>query len=216
MKQIPLCLGLAALVGASLAHADDAYLRLRCDGEAAGAEVRINGVKKGECPVDLIVPEGKVKLSVRKALDEHRFKTFEKELFLSGGAMKRESVVLGPLQFTPEGQRLEDERMARENAEAEARAEKKRREDAAWKRRGLTQNYLGVLKNRVNYTTNPPETEGPITWSSFVTMAPAYLPMSTLSDLSSGKDVFAKAADPAAFANPESMMGRVVQQQATY
>ena len=76
------------------AFADDGYLRLRCEGDAAGATVSINGVKKGECPLDLAVPEGNVKLSVRKVVDQYRYRLFEREFFLAAGAMKRETVVL--------------------------------------------------------------------------------------------------------------------------
>ncbi|MCD6061471.1 MAG: hypothetical protein K0S16_1782 [Moraxellaceae bacterium] len=213
MKYTRFLAGMAALAVSGMALADDAYLRLRCDGEAAGAEVRINGVKKGECPLDLVVPEGKVKLSVRKTVDEHRFKTFEKELFLAAGAMKRESVVLGPVQFTAEGQRLEDERISREKAAAEAAAavaaEKARVEAEAKKRRGLTQDYIRMLKTGYLHEGDT-QVMPSSTWTMYTTYAPLFLPMSTLFDLSSGKDVFAKqVADPAVFANPEAMVSRV-------
>jgi hypothetical protein len=213
MKQSRFLAGMAVLAVAGTALADDAYLRLRCDGEAAGGVVSINNVKKGECPLDLVVPEGKVKVSVRKVLDEHRFRLFEKELFLFAGAMKRETVELGPVQFTAEGQRLENERLAREKAAAEAAAavaaEKARLEAEAKKRRGLTQDYLRMLKTG---QLNEGDTQAmPFSsWTLYVTYAPLFLPMSTLFDVTSGKDVFAKkVADPVVFANPEAMVSRV-------
>jgi hypothetical protein len=224
MKLRVLLAGSIALCGIGTAVADDAFLRLRCEGEAAGAVVSINGVKKGECPIDLVVPEGKVVVKVRQSVDQYRFKTFEKELFLPAGAMKRETVQLGPIQFTPEGQRLEDERIVREKAAAErlaaeqaaaaaALAEQKKREAAARARVGATQDYLYLLKTGVNRAQGRNEREGPLVWTSFLVYAPVSLPLSTLTDLASGKDVFATAADPAAFANPDSMVGRVARVQ---
>lgn len=198
---------LASLGMATVAQADDAYLRLRCDGEAAGALVSINGAKKGECPVDLVVPEGKIRLSVRKSMSEHSFKLYEKELFLSAGAMKRESVVLGPLQFTAEGQRLENERIAREKAEAEAQAaalaEKRRLEEEEKAKYGITVQALDTLSSKDDAEL------GPFSWSTMATGIIIDLPLFTLSDVSSGKKVFRTAADPAAFAKPGSMVGRV-------
>jgi hypothetical protein len=219
MKYVRVLVGALALGAVGNALADDAYLRLRCDGEAAGAEVHINGVKKGECPLDLVVPEGKVKLSVRKTLDEHRFQLFEKELFLSGGAMKRETVELGPEQFTPEGRRLESERIAREKAAAKAAAaalaEQRRREAEAKSRMGFTQDYIRLLKTgelEAGSGVRMPS----ITWSMYLTYAPAFMPSSTLMDLTTGKDVFAKkAADPAVFANPDAMVSKAVRADAT-
>lgn len=205
---------------AGVAWADDAYLRLRCDGDAAGAEVSINGVKKGECPIDLAVPEGKVKLGVRKMLTEHSYKVFEKELFLSAGAMKRENVVLGPVQFTAQGQRLENERLAQEAAEAAQRkakqaaalAEQQRLKAEAAAKKGWTQHYTDGMSSKDVNGGDMPALSG----SLFVTYSPVFLPMSTLFDVSSGKEVFARPADPAAFANPRSMMGRTQQALAGY
>lgn len=204
MKKILL---LAAFGVASFAQADDAYLRLRCDGDAAGALVSINGAKKGECPVDLVVPEGKIRLSVRKSVSEHSFKLYEKELFLSAGAMKRESVVLGPLQFTAEGQRLENERLAREKAAAEAQAaalaEQKRLEAEEEAKYGVVVKTFDILSCKEDPDLNP------ISWSTLATGAIIDLPLFTLTDVSSGKQLFRTAADPAAFAKPGSMVGRM-------
>lgn len=221
--------GIVALGSTGAAMAEDAYLRLRCDGEAAGAMVSINGVRKGECPIDLTVPEGTLQLSVRKTISQHSFKLYEKEMFLAGGAMKRETVELGPLQFTAEGQRLENERLARlkaeqeaheaaenarkarEKAEAEAKAaalaEQQRlaAEEAA--RYGLTQDYLDIISSKQ-------EVEGSeiFLWTTVAAYSPIFLPISTLSDLASGKKLMRTAADPAAFANPDAMVAKVHRQ----
>lgn len=206
MKLKALFIGLA-LTHAGTALAADAYLRLRCDGDAAGAKVTINGVRKGECPVDLAIPEGQARIVVRKDLTQHSYRVFEKDLFLAGGAMKRETVVLGPVQFTPEGQRLENERIAREQAAAKAlaaaHAERERLAAEEKAKYGMTQEFLDTLSTKS-------EQEMPFsTWSLMLTYSPIYLPLSTLFDLSSGKQLIRQnAADPAAFANPDSMAAK--------
>lgn len=206
MKCMRLLAGVVILGGAGTALADDAFLRLRCEGEAAGGEVRINGVKKGECPIDLVVPEGEVKISVRKTLDQYRFKSFEKEVFLSAGAMKREAVVLGPLQFTPEGQRLENERLARERAEAEriaaeqaVVAEKHRLELEETLKYGITNMVLQGMSSR-----DPDPSSASVAW----TYGLPSLPFSVLSDVSEGKRLYRSAGDPAVFANPDAKVSQ--------
>lgn len=196
-----------AMGHAGTALAADAYLRLRCEGDAAGAMVTVNGAKKGECPVDLSIPEGNAHVVVRKNLTPHSFRIWEKQLFLAGGAMKRETVVLGPVQFTPEGQRLENERAARELAAAQAvaaaQAEQARRAAEEAAKYGLTQDYLDDLSLK-----NEPDMPFS-TWTLLTTYAPVFLPLSTVFDLSSGKQLMrSTAADPAAFANQQSMVGK--------
>ena len=102
-----------ALLGASEARAADAARRLRCEGVSEGAEVRINGQLKGQCPISIAVPEGNIRLSVRKDLGRGQYQLYEREFFLAANAMKREKVVMdGPILFTPQGRKLEDERLA--------------------------------------------------------------------------------------------------------
>lgn len=194
------------------AFADDGYLRLRCEGDAAGATVSINGVKKGECPLDLAVPEGNVKLSVRKVVDQYRYRLFEREFFLAAGAMKRETVVLGDVQFTPEGQRIEGERLVREKAAADMAAAEKAAQDAVVAeqqrlaaaeaaRYGMTNQYLQMLSSK-----DPEFT--PTSVTTYIVYSPVFLPTSVLTDLSQGKQLYRVAADPAVFANPDSMVAR--------
>ena len=47
------------------ANAAGSLLRISCDGNDIGAEVYINDKFKGECPVDIQVPEGIQKLRVK-------------------------------------------------------------------------------------------------------------------------------------------------------
>ncbi|MDQ8038484.1 MAG: hypothetical protein REI12_13755 [Pedobacter sp.] len=224
---LPACLAACCMGNA---FADDAYLRLRCEGEAAGAVVSINGVKKGECPIDLAIPEGEVKLSVRKSVNQYSYKLYEKDMLLSAGAMKRENVILGPLLFTPEGQRIENERLAREKADADAKAaaeqarqaqakaeadakaaalaEQQRREAEEAAKYGMTKESLDIISSHFK-----PGQDNISSWTLWVLYSPVFLPLSTLSDLSSGKKLFRTAADPAAFANPDSMVARAGRQQ---
>lgn len=196
----------ALLSGPALAA--DAYLRLRCDGDAAGVTIRINGTAKGECPLDLALPEGKIRISARKDISQHSYKVYEKEILLAGGAMKRETIMLGPLQLTEEGKRLENERVAKEQAAAKAQAAAiaeqqrlKAEEDAKY---GMVAEYFDMLSTEGNF-----KNENPIIQSLFTTISPFLLPLFTLSDLASGKQLVRVAADPAAFANPDSMMAKV-------
>lgn len=212
MKREFLLAGAIALAGAQAAFADDAYLRLRCDGDAAGAMVSINGVKKGECPIDLTVPEGNVRLSVRKVVDQYRFRVFEKDMLLPAGAMKRETVILGDIQFTPEGQRIENERLAREKAEADRAAAEKAARDAAAaeayrqkvaedSKYGMTNSYLQMLSSKDPQFT-------PVSVTTYIFYSPLFLPFSVVTDITQGKKFYRVAADPAVFANPDSMVAR--------
>ena len=53
-------------------------IRLKCSGEADGANVYINKVYKGMCPADIFVPGGNIKLKVSKPVGKEKEKTFEK------------------------------------------------------------------------------------------------------------------------------------------
>lgn len=47
--------------------AQNSILRISCDGDDVGAEVSINGKFRGECPVDIQVAPGTIKLRAKKA-----------------------------------------------------------------------------------------------------------------------------------------------------
>lgn len=221
-----------ALLGASEVMAADAYLRLRCDGTSEGAEVRINGQLKGQCPISIAVPEGNIRLSVRKDLGRGQYQLYEKDLFLAAGAMKRENVVLDDkILFTPEGRKLENERLAAEAAAAKAAAERLAAEREAARLQaerdapriaaekeaariaaikaqpGLTKMWLQAM------STNCPDgvgggcPGGPSFALTVTTGAPVALPISTLSDVAEGKSLV-DATDPAVFANPDAMIAR--------
>lgn len=104
------------------AHAEDSMLRVACEGDAVGAEVSINGTFRGECPVDIQVAPGKLKLQVVKDLDALHVGVFEQEIRMGEGIVKKVEVVLEN-RLNAEGQR-------QEAILAPIRAE----EDAQWQR----------------------------------------------------------------------------------
>lgn len=229
-----------ALFGASEVMAADAYLRLRCEGVSEGAEVRINGQLKGQCPIDLAVPEGKIRLSVRKDLGRGQYQLYEKDLFLAGNAMKRESVVMdGPILFTPQGRKLEDERLAAAAAAAKVEAERLAAEREAARlqaerdapriaaekeaaRRAAIRAQPGMTKTWINgMSSHCPEAGrggrcpgGSILPLVATTGAPFALPLSTSTDVAEGKSLV-DATDPAVFANPDAMIARATRARST-
>lgn len=113
-----LATGVDALAAGSL-------LRVACDDDATGAEVFVNGSFKGDCPVDVKVAPGSVKLKVVKKVDASRERVFEQEFRLGDEVVKSIEVVLPAARLNAEGQRRADERNA---AEARLRAEAARRD----------------------------------------------------------------------------------------
>jgi formylglycine-generating enzyme required for sulfatase activity len=105
------------------AIAADSMLRIACDDTAAGAEITINGKFKGECPIDLSLPEGAHKLSATKNVDSTHARTFNVDIRIGDGVVKRVEVMLGEPELTPEGRRLEAER---QRQDAELAAERQR------------------------------------------------------------------------------------------
>ncbi|WP_435626884.1 SUMF1/EgtB/PvdO family nonheme iron enzyme [Candidatus Ferrigenium straubiae] len=100
------------LISTAASAAGSAALRIVCDGDAEGAEVYVNGKLKGECPLDMKVPEGKLKLRVQKRGDaEHEPRLFEREIYMGDGVVKKVEVQLGPLELNAAGKRREEEKM---------------------------------------------------------------------------------------------------------
>ena len=84
------------------AVADDAYLRLRCEGDSAGAEIKVNGARKGACPLDVAVPAGDIALSATKDMGRGQYRLYTKEFFLDARSSRRIDIVLGAeLHFLP-------------------------------------------------------------------------------------------------------------------
>ena len=193
-----------ALMSGTAVLADDAYLRLRCDGDSEGADVHINGKLKGQCPIDIAVPEGQINLQVRKDIGKGQYRLYQKTLFLSAGAMKRETVVLSPeILLTPEGRKIELARQAEAKAAEEAArlqaerdaprlaAEKAAAQLAAQEaaRRaepGMVHEYMQMMSSEHPQSR---DSMAPTTALLATLYAPLMLPVSTTSDLADGKSI---------------------------
>lgn len=107
-------LALVALPGLAAA---DALVRIACFDANEGAEVTLNGVAKGSCPLDVMATPGKTVIRARKQTDATHEQVWETTLMLGDGAVKRVEVELSAPQLTAAAQR-EQERQAREKAQA--------------------------------------------------------------------------------------------------
>jgi formylglycine-generating enzyme required for sulfatase activity len=90
-------------------------MRITCEGDDVGAEVLINGKFRGECPIDIVVPEGRLKLVVRKEVDADHEKIFEQDIRMAEDSAKKVEVVLAT-RLTAAGQKHENARLAVERA----------------------------------------------------------------------------------------------------
>jgi hypothetical protein len=78
-----------------------AVIRVGCEGADSNAEVFINNQFKGECPVDIQIPEGSYTLRVVKAVDAKRERRFEQTFRVAGGTVKRFTAVLSSPVLNP-------------------------------------------------------------------------------------------------------------------
>ncbi len=99
------------LVGAIVAFSDvyaaGSTLSVTCKDDGVGADVMVNGKFKGECPVDVLVQEGKLMLKVQKEVDASHARIFEQEIRMGDNVIKTVAVVLGAPQSNVEGLRQE-------------------------------------------------------------------------------------------------------------
>ena len=79
-------------------HAAESTLSVICKGDDVGAEVSVNDKFKGECPVDVLVPEGRLNLKVQKAVDSSTTRIFEQEIRIGENVIKTIDVALGGAQ----------------------------------------------------------------------------------------------------------------------
>lgn len=131
MKTAPTLRGLAAaclllLPGTAALAADVSMLRIACGGDSAGAEVSVNGKLKGECPIDVQVEPGEVVVSAVRMEGKLRQRLFQRSYRIGDGVIKRIDIELGPADFTPEGRRIEDERLRVEAERRQAEEERRR------------------------------------------------------------------------------------------
>jgi hypothetical protein len=86
---------LLLLLAPSSGNAAGSMLRVTCEGDDIGAEVLVNGKFRGECPIDLQVPEGSLKLLVRKKVDARQERVFEQDIRMGEGSVKKVEARLG-------------------------------------------------------------------------------------------------------------------------
>jgi len=118
-RQAIFTLALLCLPHAS--HAAGSLLRVTCEGTDVGAEIHINGKFRGECPVDVAVPEGTMKLRVVKNVDATHEQVFEQTVRLAEGNVKKIEVQLSAPRLTAAAQKVEDARLAEERAAIDIR-----------------------------------------------------------------------------------------------
>jgi hypothetical protein len=87
------------------ANAAGSILSVNCQGDAVGADVSVNGKFKGECPLDIKVPVGKLKLKVQKKVDDFSDRIFEQEIRIGDDVVKKVDVILGVAQLNAKGKR---------------------------------------------------------------------------------------------------------------
>jgi len=110
-------------------------LRIACIDDNVNAEISINGKFRGECPMDMPLAEGEVRLRATKRVDEERERVYQRTFRIGEGVVKREEIELGAPQLTAAAQRLADERQRAEEqrlqAERDAREKVERERQAA-------------------------------------------------------------------------------------
>ena len=125
MKLICCSVFLALLGSISMdVNAAGSVLKVKCEDKDVGAEISINEVFKGECPLTVQVEAGTVQLKLLKKVDASHEGVFEQTFRIGDGVIKNVEAVLS-VRLTAEGQRHEEERLAAERAEAARREEQR-------------------------------------------------------------------------------------------
>lgn len=99
------------LLAPTSGNAAGSMVRVSCEGANAGAEVFLNGKLKGECPLDMQVSPGALKLTARKRIDADNENRWEQEANLGDGVVKKFEVKLFGPYPTQEALRRFDEEM---------------------------------------------------------------------------------------------------------
>lgn len=98
-------------------------LRIACDGVNVKAEITINGVFKGECPVDVSIGDGTMRVRAVKKVDGSSERVFEEDIRMAAGTVKRITVELSAPQLNATARAEAALREAARRAEEAARAE---------------------------------------------------------------------------------------------
>lgn len=104
--------------------ANETYLRVSCEGADAGAEITVNGVFKGECPIDLQVRPGTISIRAVKRTDATHEQVFAQEFKMGEGTAKRIEIVLSKPTLTASAIAAETARQAAAAAAQAAREQK--------------------------------------------------------------------------------------------
>lgn len=138
-----------ALLMTGTAVMAESALRVYCEGAAEGSKIYVNGQFKAECPSDIFIPAGDIKLRVVKAVDSEYERVFEKSFYLADNSAKKIKVHLSGPQLSEaaiKARELKEQEIARAALE---RAKKGNinamREVAAYYEQGK-----GVLKSSEN------------------------------------------------------------------
>lgn len=107
---MPFRLFIFLLFIATQAHSASA-LRINCEGDSEGATVYINGKLKGECPIDIKVESGNLEIMASKPFGKFKVQTFAQTVRVGDGVSKRIELILGAPEWTPQGQKIESERL---------------------------------------------------------------------------------------------------------
>jgi formylglycine-generating enzyme required for sulfatase activity len=107
-------------------YAAGSVLSVNCQGEDVGAEVLVNGKFKGECPLDVKVPVGKLKLKVQKKVDVFSDRIFEQEIRMGDDVVKKVDVILGAAQLNAKGKRKKPKMSALEGKVKKLQEDKKK------------------------------------------------------------------------------------------
>ncbi len=81
--------------------AQTSLLRITCSEITPKAEIAIDGVFKGECPLDVQVAPGSIALSAFNKVDETRIQYFNEEFRIGSGVAKKIEIDLGAPRFNP-------------------------------------------------------------------------------------------------------------------
>ncbi len=136
------------LLAPASGNAADSMVRVSCEGTNEGAEVFLNGKLKGECPIDMQVPPGPLKLTARKRIDADKENRWEQEANLGDGVVKKFEVKLFGPYPTPEAMQRYVEEMEKLFEPNLRKAEAGDVEAMLWLA-GQYQHGGGVIKNEV-------------------------------------------------------------------
>ena len=108
---------IAAVAPATVfAQANVGLIRVVCEGDSVRAEIFLNDVFKGECPVDIQAAEGLQVLRAVKPVDQRSERVFEDRFRLAAGTAKRVEVSLSKPQLNKEA--LAEQARARQAEQA--------------------------------------------------------------------------------------------------